>query len=127
MKITRNITPFFTDERGAISKILESSLPLRSILRTFSKKGAVRANHYHTHDTHWCYVLSGKMEWHEKSQEGGETEVEVLGPGDMVETPPMTIHAARALEDSEFLTFSTEMRGQEAYEKDTVRVPLIPL
>lgn len=125
MKISRNITPFFTDERGVISKILESALPLRSILRTSSKKGALRANHYHTHDTHWCYLLSGKMEWHEKSQEGGETEIEMLMPGDMVETLPMTIHAARALEDSEFLTFSTETRGHDAYEKDTIRVPLI--
>lgn len=125
MKIIRNITPFFTDERGAISKILESELPLRSILRTFSKKDSVRANHYHTHDTHWCYVLSGKMEWHEKSQNGSELETEILMPGDMVETSPMTMHAARALEDSEFLTFSTETRGYDAYEKDTIRVSLI--
>ena len=127
MRVFRNITPFFTDERGVISKILESELPIQSILRITSTKGSVRSNHYHKHDTHWCYVLSGRMEWHEISQEGDETEREILMPGDMVETPPMMIHAARALEDSEFLAFSTETRGHDAYEEDTVRVLLIPL
>ena len=90
-----------------------------------SKKGAIRANHYHKKDTHYCFILSGRMEYSERPVEGGEVQSAVLGPGDMVFTRAMTIHALKALEDSEFLALATESRGQETYEEDTIRVKLV--
>ncbi len=125
MRIFRNIKPEFTDARGGITRILDSESPIRSILSITSQKGSVRSNHYHKKDTHYCYLVSGKMEWSEKPVEGGEVESAVLEAGDMVFTPAMTIHAVRFLEDSMFLTFATEARNQDDYEADTVRVTLI--
>ena len=125
MKLFRHISPEFTDDRGAITRILDAQAPIRSILSITSKKGSIRSNHYHKKDTHYCYLVSGKMEWFEKSVDGGEVESAVLEPGDMIFTPAMTIHAVRFLEDSVFLTFATEARTQADYEADTVRVTLI--
>jgi len=125
MKLFRQLSPEFVDDRGGITRILDSESPIRSILSITSKKGSIRSNHYHKKDTHYCYLVSGKMEWFERALEGGEMESAVLEPGDMVFTPAMTIHAVRFLEDSLFLTFATEPRNQADYESDTVRVTLI--
>ena len=125
MQIFRGIRPEFTDERGSITRVLDTATPIRSVLLITSAAGTVRSNHYHKVDSHYCYVLSGKMEWHEKPVVGGATASAVLGPGDMVYTPPMTIHAVKFLEDSVFLAFATQPRNQPAYEADTIRVTLL--
>ena len=125
MKLFRNISAEFIDDRGAITRLLDAQTPIKSILSISSKKGSIRSNHYHKKDTHYCYLVSGKMEWFEKPVEGGEMESAVLEPGDMIFTPIMTIHAVRFLEDSLFLTFATESRNQADYEADTVRITLI--
>lgn len=125
MQVTRNIQPEIVEGRGIINRILDTDQPIHSVLWITSKAGSVRSNHYHKKDSHYCYIISGKAEWHEKSVEGGKEEVEILGPGDMVYTPPMTIHAVKFLEDTVFLAFATQPRNQENYEEDTVRVKLI--
>ncbi len=125
MKLFRQIKPEFIDDRGGITRILDSMAPIVSILFVTSKQGSIRSNHYHKKDTHYCYLVSGKMEWFEKPVEGGEIESAILESGDMIFTPTMTIHAVRFLEDSVFLTFATESRNQADYEADTVRVQLI--
>lgn len=125
MKLFRQIQPEFIDDRGDITRVLDCESPIVSILSVTSKQGSIRSNHYHKKDTHYCYLVSGKMEWFEKPVEGREIESAILGPGDMVFTPAMTIHAVRFLEDSVFLTFATEPRNQADYESDTVRVILI--
>ena len=125
MQLFRHIQPEFVDDRGGITRILDSAAPIRSILSITSKKGSIRSNHYHKIDTHYCYLVSGKMEWFEKSVAGGEIESAVLEPGDIIFTPAMSIHAVKFLEDSIFLTFATQARNQVDYEADTVRVILI--
>lgn len=126
MQLFRNIQPEFVDMRGAIAKILDDGKTnIKSILLITSRKGAIRANHYHRKDTHYSYLLSGSMEYYEKSAEGGDIEKVLLRAGDMVFTPAMRIHAMKFLEDSTFLACATESRSQEEYEADTVRVPLI--
>jgi len=125
MNIFRNIQPEFTDERGAIIKILEPSIAMRSILIITSKTGAIRSNHYHKNEEHYCYLVSGKMEWMEKPVEGGKVESAVLGAGDMIHTPPRSIHAVRFLEDSVLLVLSSMPRSYVGYEEDTVRIKLI--
>ncbi|MEK9195263.1 MAG: hypothetical protein AAB975_02720 [Patescibacteria group bacterium] len=125
MKLFRQIKPEFIDNRGGITRVLDSMAPIASILSVTSKQGSIRSNHYHKKDTHYCYLVSGKMEWFEKPVDGGEMESAILEPGDMIFTPVMTIHAVRFLEDSLFLTFATESRNQADYEADTVRVQLI--
>lgn len=126
IKVFRNISPEFVDERGGITRLLdEQGAAIRSVLYITSKAGTIRSNHYHKRDTHYCYLLTGKAEWHEKPVEGGAHETEVLGAGDMVYTPAMVIHAVKFLEDTTFLAFATEPRNQADYEADTVRVQLI--
>ena len=125
MIVTRNIAPEFTDVRGAITKILDNGTAIKSILLITCETGAVRANHYHKKDSHYAYLLSGKMEYSEKPIEGGEMQTVTLSAGDMVFTPPEMIHAMRFLQPSVFLAFATESRSQEDYEADTVRIELI--
>ena len=124
MNITKNITAEFTDVRGAITKILDNGTAIKSILLITSQAGSVRANHYHKKDSHYSYLLSGKMEYSEKPVAGGAVETAVLTAGDMIFTPPQTIHAMRFLEDTVFLAMATESRSQADYEADTVRIEL---
>ena len=68
LHLTKNIKPEFKDARGVIAKILDDgNAKIRSILYITGKKGTMRANHYHKKDTHWVYMLSGKMTYFEKS------------------------------------------------------------
>ena len=124
MNVFRHKEPEYVDARGAIAKILDD-VDIKSVLLISSVAGSIRANHYHKKDSHYTYVLSGRIEWTEKPVEGEEPRTVVLERGDMVFTSPMTIHAARFLEDTKFLAFATEARSQDDYEADTVRVALI--
>lgn len=125
MKIIQKLKPEFVDDRGGITKILDDGTVIKSVLLIVSKAGAIRSNHYHKKDSHYCYMLSGKAEWSERAVEGRDIETEIIEAGDMVYTPPNTIHAVRFLEDSVLLTLATESRDQEGYEDDTVRIKLI--
>lgn len=126
MKLIKKIKPEFVDQRGGISKILDDGkTKIRSVVWITSKKGTVRSNHYHKKDTHYIYVVSGRMEYYEKPVKGGKLKKVILGPGDMIYTPPMMIHTTIFPINTVLLVLSTESRHQEAYEKDTVRVKLI--
>lgn len=129
--VFRNIKPEFVDERGGITRVLDDGRAVvRSVLFITSKKGSIRANHYHKKDSHFSYLLSGSMEYTEQPVDSsgkpyGRKETVILRAGDMVYSAPMVIHAMRFLEDSAFLALATESRHQTAYEEDTVRVKLI--
>ncbi len=151
MQLFRNIQPEYVDQRGGITMVLDTGeakhksiaealakalndqgVLIRSVLLITSKKGTIRANHYHKTDFHYCYLLSGKMEYTEAPMKGehppafGEPrETAAVNTGDMVYTPPMSAHAMRFLDDTVFLAFARNSRLQENYEADTVRVKLI--
>lgn len=128
LHLTKNITPEFVDERGGITKILDDGVTApKSILLITSKAGTVRANHYHKEDSHYVYMLSGKMEYFEKPVGADDSAIEsvVLGPGDMIYSPPMIVHAMRFLEDTTWVVLAMKSRQQEMYEADTVRVKFI--
>lgn len=131
MRIFQNLPFLSQDARGTIQQLFgHDAGDIKSILLISSKAGTVRSNHYHKKDSHYCYLLSGKAMWYElplvkyKSSSIISPSI-LLSPGDMVYTPPMIIHAVRFLEDSQLLAMSTELRDQEHYEDDTVRVELI--
>ncbi|MBI5728680.1 MAG: hypothetical protein HY983_00335 [Candidatus Magasanikbacteria bacterium] len=128
MHITKGIRPEFTDNRGGITKILDDGKTIiKSTLIITSKAGSVRANHYHKTDAHYCYMLSGKMEYFEKPVGAEDSEIKsaILQTGDMVYSPAMVIHAFRFLEDTTWVVMALNSRHQAAYEADTVRVKLI--
>ena len=68
MQHIKKIKPEFADERGAITKLLDDGkTSIKSVLLITCKKGSIRANHYHRKDSHYVYMLSGKMEYTEQS------------------------------------------------------------
>ena len=115
------LTAPFADARGSIQPLVDAAM--ESCVLISSRKGAVRANHYHRTDWHYCYVLSGSIEYHHRPQGSkAKPKVEVFRTGDMFFTPPMVEHAMVFPEDSAFLTFGRNSRAQEVYEADVVRV-----
>jgi len=122
----RKITPAHTDARGSIADIMYKE-PVDHIAVISSKKGAVRANHYHKETVQWIYLQSGSLESVTR-REGEEPATLVMEPGDLICTEAGEHHAMRALEDSLFFVFTRGPRGGEDYESDTFRLdtPLIP-
>lgn len=114
----------FSDDRGAIQPLVD--VPMESAVMISSKKGSVRANHYHKTDWHYCCVIDGKIEYHHRphgSEE--EPEVTVVEKGQLFFTPPMVDHAMVFLEDTLFLTLGRNSRAQEVYEMDVERITLV--
>ncbi len=114
------------DERGIIEQLADSNF--NSVLRITSRKGAVRANHYHKEGSHLCYLVSGRIRYVERPAEDEAAPLKeyIIESGQLFYSAPMVAHAMEFLEDSEFYTFSQEKRTQVGYEKDLVRVILIP-
>lgn len=127
MKIFRKLKPFNIDERGEMTYILEEK-PILSILLITCKKGSIRANHIHTKDSHYSYVLKGAMEYFYKEKKGDKNLIKsvIVKQNEMVYTPSKEAHAMKFLEDSVFLAFTTEKRNKNKYEKDLHRIDLIP-
>ena len=114
----------FVDQRGSIQPLVD--LMMKSAVMIESKAGSLRANHYHKTDWHYCYVISGKIEYfHRKLNSSKKTELIIVEQGNMVFTPPLVEHCMKFPEDTLFLTLSRNPRDQETYEADVVRVDLI--
>jgi quercetin dioxygenase-like cupin family protein len=114
----------FTDERGSIQPLVDVSM--ESCVLISSKKGSVRANHYHKTDWHYCYVLSGEIEYyHRPTGSNAKPEKVIVRAGENFFTPPMVDHAMVFPQDTVFLTFGRNSRAQPVYEADVVRIPPI--
>ncbi len=112
------------DDRGAIQPLVD--LMMRSAVLITSKKGAVRANHYHKTDWHYCYVVEGCIEYfHRPHGETREPDRLLVEAGQMVFTPPMVDHGMKFPVDTVFLALSRNPRDQESYEADVVRIHMI--
>lgn len=124
MKTVKKIKPFHIDNRGEISHLLDGEIPFTSALLVTSKKGSLRANHYHKKDTHYVFMLKGEMEYGYRNikQKNNRKRKIIVKEGDLIFTPPMVAHVMRFLEDSIFLALTTEKRQQALYERDTVRI-----
>jgi quercetin dioxygenase-like cupin family protein len=114
----------FVDVRGLIQPLVD--LDMKSAVLIESKKGSLRANHYHLTDWHYCYIVEGRMEYfHRPHGESGAPEMLIVDEGQMVFTPPMVDHAMRFAKDTVFLTLSRNPRDQASYEADVRRIELI--
>jgi len=112
------------DLRGELQPLVD--LPMRSCVLIHSKKGTVRANHFHQTDWHYCYVLSGSIEYYHRPHGSNRTPEKVLvKTRELFFTPPMVDHAMVFPEDTVFLTLGRNSRAQEVYEADVVRIPPI--
>jgi quercetin dioxygenase-like cupin family protein len=116
----------FRDERGEIIPLVDAAM--QSAVMITSRKGTVRANHYHKTDWHYCYVLEGCIEYYYRPTGNSEAPQRiVVRKGQMFFTPPMVDHAMVFAEDTVFLTLGRNPRDQESYESDVVRIdPIQP-
>ena len=119
-----NLEKPFVDLRGSIQPLVDSIM--KSAVMIQSKAGSLRANHYHKTDWHYCYVISGKIEYYYKELNSNITpELLIVEKGNMVFTPPLVEHCMKFPEDTLFLTLSRNPRDQETYELDVIRTNLI--
>jgi len=118
METVKHIDAGFSDDRGEIFNIFEGRIEHIALIT--SKKGTIRANHYHKEDHQYIYLVSGAYESHCCDVRNPEKkQVLEVGPGDIVETPAMIAHAQRFTEDSVFLALTTRQREEGKYEQDT--------
>ena len=114
----------FIDARGEIQPLVD--MMMESAVMIESKKGSLRANHYHKTDWHYCYVISGAIDYYHRLTGSTSTpETMTVKQGEMVFTPPMVDHGMTFPEDTVFLTLSRNPRDQESYEQDVVRVDMM--
>ena len=114
----------FVDVRGAIHPLVDRLM--KSAVLIESKAGTLRANHYHKTDWHYCYVMSGCIEYyHRPTGSDEEPECVVARASEMVFTPPMVDHGMVFPEDTVFLTLSRNPRDQATYEADVVRIEML--
>ena len=114
----------FVDPRGAIQPLVD--LAMESCVLITSRKGTTRADHYHQTDWHFCYVLSGSIEYLHRPHGSSETPKKTLvKEGQLFFTPPMVDHAMYFPQDSTFIVLGRNSRVQAVYEADVVRIPAL--
>ena len=115
----------FIDARGEIQPLVDEMM--RSAVLIESKAGSIRANHYHKTDWHYCYVLSGEIEYlYRPTGSNNEPKIIRITEKNMVFTRPMIDHGMRFPVDTVFLTLGRNPRDQATYEADVVRVDFVP-
>ncbi len=116
-------TPF-EDNRGCIQNLLLS--PITSVARITSRRGTVRANHYHLTDWHYAFVEAGEILYFERPIDSSTIPDPIrVRSGTMFFTPPNVEHAMLFIEDTVFYTFAKNIRSHESHESDLVRVEFI--
>ena len=122
MKI-KKIKTAFTDERGSISDIFyKANIEHVAIIKTLDRGRIIRGNHYNKLTTQHIYMTKGSLRyWYREQDPNAPVKVIDVTEGHMVTTEPMEIHALECLEESEFIVFSTGLRGGNDYESDTYR------
>jgi quercetin dioxygenase-like cupin family protein len=119
-----SLKPAFSDDRGDIVNVFEGTTGHVALIT--SKKGSVRANHYHKNDHQYIYLVSGAYESYSCDVNNpAKKQVLEVRAGDIIETPPLTAHAQRFTEDSVFLALSTLERESGKYENDTIAFAVI--
>jgi len=117
----------FRDDRGIIQNLVSlNKSQIRSAVLIESKKGSLRANHYHKVDWHYCYIISGSIEYYYRPVNSDQEPMKLLiKTGQVFYTPPMVEHAMVFPEDTIFLTLGGGTRLHEDYEDDLVRVKIV--
>jgi len=111
----------FKDKRGWLKKIIDGNFS--SCIEIYSKKGTIRANHYHKRDRHFIYIISGEILYFYKNRKkNSKIKFGLMKKNDLFFTPAMQEHMAYFTKNTHFLAFSTRKRTKFDYEKDLIRV-----
>lgn len=108
------------DARGSIFEVL-TNIGIHNINYITGAKGVVRGQHSHKKDTHYCLVISGRIEYSWIAKGSKKIESIILESGDMVFSDVGEQHKFTFLTEGIFLDFNTEARTPDSYEKDTHR------
>ena len=120
-KLRYKIGKTFKDKRGWLKKILDGNFS--SCIEIYSKKGSIRANHYHKKDTHFVYIIDGEILYFYKDRKKrSKTRIKLMKKNDLFFTPSMQEHMTYFTKNTHFLAFSTRKRTKFDYEKDLTRV-----
>ena len=112
----------FVDARGMIQNLIDA--PFTSAAMILSVKGAIRGNHYHKTDYHYCWLQTGGMVYmHRRAGSKAPARRWTIKPGQMFYTPPMYEHAMLFTADTVWFVFARNNREMAHYEADTIRVP----
>ncbi len=112
----------FIDARGKIQNLIDFSFNSAAVITCV--KGAVRGNHYHKTDYHYCWLQSGRMRYYQRPVGSREKPKSwLIEAGQLYYTPPMHEHAMHFLEESVFFVFSRNNREMANYDADTVHFP----
>jgi len=119
------IKPAYQDPRGYITNILEK--PISHVAIITSKKGSIRANHYHPKQIQYIYLISGCYESLSKDLTKANSKIEkrAIKAGHLIITPPMIAHAMRFTEDAVMLNLTTGQRDSHNFSKHTKNYKLI--
>lgn len=116
--------PPFVDDRGSIMNLVDGSFESAAVITSVG--GAVRGNHYHRTDYHYCWLQSGRMLYFQRR--AGATDPPdqcLIEAGTLFFTPVLYEHAMHFLEDSVMFVLARNNREIANYEADTIRVPAI--
>ena len=111
----------YKDKRGFIKTILNYGFS--ACLEVTSKKGTIRANHYHKKDEHFIYIMNGKiLFFYRDRKKGSKLNYKIMKKGELFFTTYKQDHLAYFLENTHFFAFSSKKRFKFDYEKDLVRL-----
>ena len=113
LEYKRNGEREFIDHRGKISNY-ELTEPINLIGYIESKKGSVRANHFHPVQEQKCLLIKGKYisVYKDLLNEGSPKITQIVNAGDIIITRPNVAHAMVFLEDSILLNL---VRGEREH------------
>lgn len=116
----------YSDSRGIIKDIIVG-VTFDAVAFITSAKGAVRGNHFHKKTEQYDYILKGSLLCASRRGVRGKVIKKIAKAGDYIYQPAMQRHAYKALEYTEFLSFTYGPRQGKNYEKDVFRLekPLI--
>ena len=116
----------FVDERGRITNY-ELPESINWIGWIESKKGTVRANHYHPIQQQKCILVSGRYisVFKDLKTPNAPMTTQLMEPGDVVVTEPQVAHTMVFLEDSLFLNLVNGEREHENFGKHTISYELV--
>jgi dTDP-4-dehydrorhamnose 3,5-epimerase-like enzyme len=109
----------FSDNRGEIISLIEDFANVQII---YSKKGSMRANHYHKTDSHYCYLITGSIEYIWRDHSDNVFNKELISSGELFLTGPNIDHEMIFIEDSIMVVISEYKRDSVSYENDIVRI-----
>lgn len=120
----RKVETAFEDDRGSIADIFyKQKIDHVAIIKTNSGN-FIRGNHYHKYTTQHIFMTKGKLRyWYKDSKDKSNQPPKsiLVDEGYVVSTPPREVHALEMLDKSEFIVFSSGIRGGMDYESDTFR------